>query len=789
MYERGNGDLTDGQINYLKKLASQIEKGKEPVDGRSEEEGAPTPAERILRFLEENDISHIALYDEPESELLSIRKPREKRKAPVKVVTRLPTGEFRSETVDVDSFLDSNSTLKEVESLHAYRERERSRLMVHGNGRQRLLLSVAWVTDSQRQMFARFPEVVGGDVTMQTNREARPLWNLAGKTASNQTFTALNAFLPSQSRWSFDWIYRFALPRLLPVEALARIQIFLTDGDDKEYEPFVQLLHNLYPQARHGLCMFHLIERGLLRKKIYESRLDDEGKKTLKALKQWMWSWSRDVESDAEFAASYHLFLHWLSLPHIVRALTPANVAAVKSYLCTSMLPLRAKWVNTTARHHTRTFQQRTTNHVESENSVLKSSSTGPKPNSSIDKSAESIANLNNARLRKKKRKASASLDELPTQRVVKGLHGIVDGYAADLVLAQYDARTSFSVIKAENSTFWVRQFLFKKNEDQVTPRFWRTRVVKLLEEEGKTFTVCSCGLHTRMGLGCRHIYAILDRPPNANDLIVRWHLGYALYHMEDTELTDIYRDILKREPPGIQLTDDEVGDIAAMGLASEDEKAKFEPQLSDRAPVIRPYSFWAIHPGGLQSLRPSLDTGGVQPGARVALPGLVSEVHLSAQASAEVNGIEGIIIGEDAAPAPTEAQLLANLRVHTNNLIPGIHSMGSKSQESHDLVASTLTELWRKLVLKNTNGSPAAGATLRNELESEHPHVAAMAAEQKDTREELQSATGGAADLTPQHFGDAGEGAAGWASSNLESDTARESARWKPIWSPTRKR
>ena len=61
-----------------------------------------------------------------------------------------------------------------------------------------ILLAVAWVSSKQRRAHEKFPEVLGGDVTHDTNSEQRPLFRLTGRSYNGKNRSFLNAFLPSQ---------------------------------------------------------------------------------------------------------------------------------------------------------------------------------------------------------------------------------------------------------------------------------------------------------------------------------------------------------------------------------------------------------------------------------------------------------------------------------------------------------------------------------------------------------------------------------------------------------------
>mmetsp|Transcript_20602 Transcript_20602/g.50787 ORF Transcript_20602/g.50787 Transcript_20602/m.50787 type:complete len:328 (-) Transcript_20602:989-1972(-) len=314
----------------------------------------------------------------------------------------------------------------------------------------RILLAVAWSTEDMRQMFERYPEVMGADVTSQTNKENRPLFILAGKTADNETFTALAAFLPRQSRWVFDWLFRVAVPLLLPQDALDRVRLLMTDGDEKEYNPFVQVAEEFYPQAMHGLCVWHIINRGWKDNGITASgpEKDGPGPLILKAAKNWPFSWSRDVETDEEFNFSFRFFLAWMDKPEITSALTHAKVAKIKKFIIVSMLPLRGKWVRNAARNHCRCFGVRTTNHVEAENSVLKCHSLGTKPCHPLQKSVKVQLQLGASRFQTKRVNAASALTKTPTGRCIPGVHDTLTAYGAKLAVSEFDARTFYKVIK-----------------------------------------------------------------------------------------------------------------------------------------------------------------------------------------------------------------------------------------------------------------------------------------------------------------------------------------------------
>lgn len=177
-----------------------------------------------------------------------------------------------------------------------------------------VLLAAAWCTDQERMLVSKFPEVMAADVTEQTNKEKRPLLLLGGVTSDNETFTFCKAFLPSMQRWVFDWFFDKAVPILFPKEILSRNSVMFTDGDSKEYGAFIDAMAH-FPNSRHHLCSWHMLDRSLRATRIYTRReeLGIPGIHYYDGMLNWIKSWFYTLETNAEFEDSYHRFMQWLA--------------------------------------------------------------------------------------------------------------------------------------------------------------------------------------------------------------------------------------------------------------------------------------------------------------------------------------------------------------------------------------------------------------------------------------------------------------------------------------------
>ena len=97
------------------------------------------------------------------------------------------------------------------------------------------------------------------DITEVTNTEKRPLYELLCKNRDNKYPVIFRCFMPSQQKWGFQWIFQTAFSELLGRLVCKRVQLLITDGDTNEYGPFVDAILYLCINAKHKLCMYHLV--------------------------------------------------------------------------------------------------------------------------------------------------------------------------------------------------------------------------------------------------------------------------------------------------------------------------------------------------------------------------------------------------------------------------------------------------------------------------------------------------------------------------------------------------
>jgi hypothetical protein len=105
-----------------------------------------------------------------------------------------------------------------------------------------------------------------------------------------------------------------------------------------------------------------------------------------KVFERWLYSFSIDVETPAEYKLSKHLLDLWLAESEVVSKLGHDLVRRMKTFLIKSFYPPDiARGLVFYERISIRNFELHTSSNVEAEGAVTKRSANGPRPNMPID--------------------------------------------------------------------------------------------------------------------------------------------------------------------------------------------------------------------------------------------------------------------------------------------------------------------------------------------------------------------------------------------------------------------
>ena len=67
-------------------------------------------------------------------------------------------------------------------------------------------------------------------------------------------------WIPNEQRLSFRWVFRAALPNLLPEHARLCVRLVMKDGDAQQRNKLLDVAHDLFPNACEGGCGYHVGE-------------------------------------------------------------------------------------------------------------------------------------------------------------------------------------------------------------------------------------------------------------------------------------------------------------------------------------------------------------------------------------------------------------------------------------------------------------------------------------------------------------------------------------------------
>lgn len=188
-----------------------------------------------------------------------------------------------------------------------------------------------------RRLLAMFPEAASAHVIFKTNNEKRPSLHICTKTSMNETVGGIYSFLASQATWVFDFWWARVVPALADRRFIVRHSLLNSDGDDKLYGPYDSQIPGTYALGKHRLCTFHLFTQGWQPNQITASRIIDKSQAganvSLAAIKNWMLSWTNDVESVEELSVSHDLLLNFLEDKTYMKHFDPLFPDSVRTFV------------------------------------------------------------------------------------------------------------------------------------------------------------------------------------------------------------------------------------------------------------------------------------------------------------------------------------------------------------------------------------------------------------------------------------------------------------------------
>lgn len=533
LQDKTNAVLQPRQLRHLRELSLDRDVFND--------DGELTSARKLINFLHNcPTVEYITYTAERQhaSNLVTLRKKK-----------RRSGSSILEETVDVVAPSSSQDAATHASMLL-------DALSIDKAGEE-ILLVAAWATHSGMRLFEMYPERIGFDTTHKTNNEERPHFRGTIIDSSGKNVPVFEAFLPSEARHVFNFLFFEAFPFLFGAENCKKIQLVITDQDELCLSQLQAAKDSMiYPQMNIRLCHWHKVNRGFevqARKRCNTSSCVD--KTVLRCFVQWLYSLSTTLRSKKQMRHSKLLMFRWVDAQKISPSLKRWMYDFWRNHY-NPVIHYLGQW------NYRGVFgaNLRSNSFQESENRALKYDYRGPSAQHGIHRAASLTVDHVTNRHTNLSRIASV---ELNTTQVP---NGPADDYVWKLskdfcpkvvseLSSQYQQRVNYRHLRQGNKWFvrravWQTHNYIPANPNyykMVVPSYDQTNVVRL----DNTCLWCSCLHFQEQGIACRHIYAVLDETPSLIHAIPEKTKAYQSQYAVNEPLTSAFRNRAGIRPRG----------------------------------------------------------------------------------------------------------------------------------------------------------------------------------------------------------------------------------------------
>lgn len=207
---------------------------------------------------------------------------------------------------------------------------------------------IAWTHEDMLRYFLLCPEVVTFDVTSHTNCSGFHHLSFSCRTSIDKQVLFCRIWIPDQRRVSFRYVFREALPKILPNYVLFRVRFLMCDGDPQQNIEIRLALQYLFPNAIVALCAYHLINMGWNRH-VCNANFNSKSKRNkndawmlfTKQVHAWLYSFTRPgyCVSREEYEISKYMLILCLTSNHALKVargnehLIKSAVSFVRDYV------------------------------------------------------------------------------------------------------------------------------------------------------------------------------------------------------------------------------------------------------------------------------------------------------------------------------------------------------------------------------------------------------------------------------------------------------------------------
>jgi hypothetical protein len=104
--------------------------------------------------------------------------------------------------------------------------------------------------------------VVWVDVTSHSNNKGFHLLSFSSRLSIGEQIVWMWIFIPNQQRFSFRWVFKEALSKLVPKWLRERVLFFMKDGDPQQRNGILSAMKSVFVNASEGTWGFHVVHMG-----------------------------------------------------------------------------------------------------------------------------------------------------------------------------------------------------------------------------------------------------------------------------------------------------------------------------------------------------------------------------------------------------------------------------------------------------------------------------------------------------------------------------------------------
>jgi hypothetical protein len=177
-----------------------------------------------------------------------------------------------------------------------------------------LFIAVAWIVKPAFQLFKLCPEVVWVDVTSHSNNKGFHLLTFSSRLSIGKQVMWMWIFIPNQQRFSFRWVFKEALPKLVPKWLREHVLFFMKDSNPQLLNEILSAMKCVFLNASEGTCRYHVINMGWRTNVPTGVNLLSPKKLRMQSsivqqVHKWIYSWMTpgNVEDEEEYELSKYL--------------------------------------------------------------------------------------------------------------------------------------------------------------------------------------------------------------------------------------------------------------------------------------------------------------------------------------------------------------------------------------------------------------------------------------------------------------------------------------------------